>query len=81
MYTQLFRNSERKREQLCKDVVKMLSHIDKDKDPDAYEKAEELKVLMKEKYGVSKPGEAERTSRLQKLEKEIDSLQIMLSNE
>ena len=81
MYKQLFNNSERKRARLCEDVVKMLAQIDKEKDPNAHEKAEELKALMKEKYGRAQPGGAERTSRLQKLEKEIDSLQIMLSNE
>ncbi len=59
----------------------MLAHVDKEKDANAHEKAVELKELMKEKYGRVKPGGSEQSSRLHKLEKEIDSLQIMLSNE
>ena len=66
---------------LCKDVVKFLAEIDKEKDPNAHEKATEFKEMMKEKYGRVKPGGSEKTSRVHKLEKEIDSLQIMLSNE
>lgn len=74
MYKQLFLNSERKREQLIKDVVKMLAQIDKEKDPNAHEKAAELKEVMKEKYGRVKPAGSENSSRVHKLEREIDSL-------
>ena len=81
MYKQLFSNSERKREQLIKDLTKVLDVIDKEKDPGAHQKSEEFLATLQENYGRIKPEGSDNRSKVHKLEKEIDSLQIMLANE
>lgn len=49
MYKQLFLNSERKREMLCKDILKLMAEIDQeDGDPEIHEKCEKFKGILKE---------------------------------
>ena len=83
LYKQLFLNSERKRELFCVDVRKLISQINKDKDPDAHAKAAELELLIKTKYGRMKAekGNAGKSRRQEKLEQAVDNLQIMYNNE